>query len=93
MGFCVDKALSGEDPCLLVYNFISKDYADNWVPGEQPVPEPQLPDGWKDDVTKIVLKTITWKLSDQNPIDWCNLDGSRMNGWNIFRLSCLAWNA
>ncbi len=77
-----DKALSGEDPCLLVYNFISKDYADNWVPGEQPVPEPQLPDGWKDDVTKIVLKTITWKLSDQNPIDWCNLDGSRMNGWN-----------
>lgn len=79
-----DKALSGEDPCLLVYNFISKDYYDNWVPGDMPDPEPVLPAGWKDDVSKVIAVTdvITWKLSTSNPIDWANLDGSRMNGWN-----------
>lgn len=77
-----DPVLSGEGACLLVYNYISKEYADNWEPSEQPEPEPQLPEGWKEDVSQIVLKTITWKLSDQNPLDWCSLDGSRMNGWN-----------
>ena len=25
-----DKALSGEDPCLLVFNYISKEYKDDW---------------------------------------------------------------
>ncbi|MEZ5005050.1 MAG: hypothetical protein R2738_01735 [Bacteroides graminisolvens] len=27
-------------------------------------------------------KSITWKLSETNPLDWCGLDGTRMNGWN-----------
>jgi hypothetical protein len=29
-----DEALSADSYCLLVYNFISKDYKDNWTPGE-----------------------------------------------------------
>ena len=62
-------------------NYISQDYKENWVPEDLPDPEPQLPEGWQDDVSKVVTNTITWKLSDQNPIDWANLDGSLMNGW------------
>lgn len=77
-----DEALSGEGPALFVYNYISKDYYDNWVPADLPDPEPQLPAGWKEDVSQVVSTTITWKLSTENPIDWANLDGSRMNGWN-----------
>jgi hypothetical protein len=34
-----DPELSGEGACLLVYNFISKEYYDNWTPGEQEEPE------------------------------------------------------
>jgi len=77
-----DPVLSGEGACLLVYNFISKDYYDNWVPGEVAEPEPTLPDNWMNDVSQTVNKTIVWKLSEENPLDWANLDGSRMNGWN-----------
>ncbi len=69
-------------PSGACYNFISKEYKDNWVPGEVADPEPALPDGWKDDISQTVNKSITWKLSETNPLDWCNLDGSRMNGWN-----------
>lgn len=64
------------------YNYISKEYKENWVPGEVADPEPALPDGWKDDISQTVNKTIVWKLSESNPLDWCSLDGARMNGWN-----------
>lgn len=77
-----DPALSGEGACLLVYNFISKDYSDNWVAPETAEPEPALPDGWQDDVSQVVSTKIVWKLSESNPLDWANLDGSRMNGWD-----------
>ncbi|WP_321334041.1 hypothetical protein [uncultured Bacteroides sp.] len=69
-------------PSGVCYNYISKDYKDNWVPGETVDPEPTLPDGWMDDVSQTVNKSIKWTFSEENPIDWCNLDGSRMNGWN-----------
>lgn len=69
-------------PSGACYNFISKEYKDNWVPGEVADPEPALPDGWQDDISQTVNKSITWKLSETNPLDWCNLDGSRMNGWS-----------
>lgn len=63
-------------------NFISKEYKENWTPGETVDPEPVLPDGWKDDVSQTVITSVKWVLSDKNPLDWCGLDGSRMNGWN-----------
>lgn len=77
-----DAALSGEGACLLVYNFISKDYSDNWVAPETAEPEPALPDGWQDDVSQVVSTKIVWKLSESNPLDWANLDGSMKNGWD-----------
>lgn len=69
-------------PSGVCYNYISKEYKDNWVPGEVADPEPALPDGWQDDISQTVNKSITWKLSETNPLDWCGLDGSRMNGWS-----------
>ncbi|MCU4157705.1 hypothetical protein J1N10_17150 [Carboxylicivirga sp. A043] len=74
-----DEALSGEGPCLLVYNFVSKDYFDNWVPEETEDPEPILPDGWKDDVSATTSTSIKWVLSPETPFNWANLDGSLMN--------------
>lgn len=77
-----DKALSGEDPCLLVYNYISKEYRDSWTPGETAEPEPALPDGWQDDIGRLVTTSIKWVLSPTTPFNWANLDGSLMNAWN-----------
>lgn len=77
-----DPVLSGEGVCLLVYNFISKDYKDNWVPGEVAEPEPALPEGWQDDISQTVSKSVKWVLSPVTPFNWANLDGSLMNaGW------------
>lgn len=74
-----DPVLSGEGACLLVYNFISKDYKDNWTPGVVAEPEPTLPDGWQTDVSQTTSKTIKWVLSTETPFNWANLDGSLMN--------------
>lgn len=77
-----DATLSGEGACLLVYNFISKDYKDAWVPGEVVEPEPTLPTGWQTDISQTVSKSIKWVLSPETPFNWANLDGSLMNaGW------------
>lgn len=77
-----DPVLSGEGACLLVYNFISKGFSDNWIPGEVPEPEPTLPDGWQDDVTVDVSYIKKWVLSPETPFNWFNLDGTSMNsGW------------
>jgi hypothetical protein len=78
-----DKGLSGEEPCWYVWNFVSKEYAENYVPEDLPDPEPALPDGWQDDISQVVSTSITWKFSENNPIDWANLDGSLMNGWQV----------
>ncbi|HNX89204.1 MAG TPA: hypothetical protein PKH58_08985 [Paludibacteraceae bacterium] len=74
-----DPTLSGEGACLLVYNFISKDYYDNWVPPVVTEPEPQLPTGWQTDISQTVSKSIKWVLSPETPFNWANLDGSLMN--------------
>lgn len=85
LGVLRDAALSGEGEVILSYNFISKKFSDAYKEEPEPEvdPEPQLPDGWEMDVSQIVSNTITWKLSTKNPVDWANLDGSRMNGWNV----------
>ncbi len=82
LGVLRDPVTSGEGICLLVYNYISKDYYDNWVPGETEEPEPSLPDGWKDDISQSVQTSVKWVLSPETPFNWANLDGSLMNEWN-----------
>ena len=71
-----------DDPSGTVYNYISKEYKDAWVPGVVVEPEPTLPDGWQTDISQTVNKSVKWVLSPETPFNWANLDGSLMNaGW------------
>ena len=72
---------NSEGPWWLIWNFVSKEYADNYVPVDQPDPEPALPDGWKDAVSEISTTKIVWNMSPDVPFDWANLDGSLMNNF------------
>lgn len=72
---------NSEGPWWLIWNFVSKEYADNYVPVDQPDPEPALPDGWKDAVSEISTTKIVWNMSPDVPFDWANLDGTLMNNF------------
>lgn len=61
-------------------NYVTKDFFDNYVE-DTTEPEPALPEGWKDDVSQTVITSVKWVLSENNPLDWANLDGSLMNNW------------
>ncbi len=72
---------NSEGPWWLIWNFVSKEYADNYIPEDQPDPEPTLPDGWQDMVSQVVTNEIKWTMSPDVPFDWANLDGSLMNNF------------
>lgn len=72
---------NSEGAWWLVWNFVSKEYADNYVPEDQPEPEPTLPEGWEDVVSEVVTTKIEWHMSVDTPFDWANLDGSLMNNF------------
>lgn len=74
-----DAALSGEGACLLVYNFIAKDYSDSWVAPDQPDPEPPYDGDANEDLTTAVSTTKTWKIDMDIPYNWHGLDGSALN--------------
>lgn len=76
LGVLRDAALSGESACLLVYNYISKDYKDNWVAGEE---EPPYDGNANDDLT--TTSTKVWNMSTKTPYNWANLDGSLIYNW------------
>ncbi len=62
-----------------VINYVSKDYADNYVPGgagQEPTVE--LPAGWQAELTNE-FRYATWILDEDVPFDWCGLDGKRLN--------------
>lgn len=77
-----DPVLSGEGACLLVYNYISKDYFDNWVPGEVAEPEPPYTGNPNDDLTTSVTTKKKWAMSLNTPYNWAGLDGAFLNTWN-----------
>ena len=74
-----DAALSGEGKCVFCWNFVSKEYADNYVPEITEDPTPELPDNWYDEVSQIVTNKIVWTLSADSPFDWFELNGKRKN--------------
>lgn len=61
-------------------NYVTKDYFENYVPDA--APEPELPDGWRDDVTQSTSTVLTWGISPDTPMNWCTLSGAFMNNWN-----------
>jgi len=81
MQLAVLRDNSSEGKCLLVYNFISKDYSDNWTPKVVNYAEPI-----KTSFTKADL-VGTWKynLIGQNWISWevkgSGTGGSQENNW------------
>jgi hypothetical protein len=98
LGVLRDRDVDGEGPAILVYNFISKEYSDNYVPE---VEEPSGPDEGFDPefAPGELLNMLTggpssgrlWKLdAEGNPIDWLasgigwttSSDDSRDWGWN-----------
>ena len=69
---------------LLVFNFITQEYSDSWVPEDLPDPNPAIDlDG--DTVDELLSTTTTtsktWYLSPDSPFDWTDLNGNLLNGW------------
>jgi len=77
MQLAVLRDQSDEGNCLLSYNFISEEYRDNWTPESNDNTEvvPTLADDWRDYVEPKTSHEMTFKLSDENPFDWCDLEG------------------
>jgi len=76
---------SCEGPATLVFNFISKEYSDNWVPKDVPDPTPaiDLNGGTVDDLLSTTTTTTkTWSLSKDSPFNWSDLNGELLNIWN-----------
>lgn len=74
-----DEGLSGEGAALFVYNFISKEYADNWVPDNQPDPEPPYDGNANVDLTTNTSTSKKWVVDTNYPYNWHNLKGEELN--------------
>lgn len=80
----VMRDYSGEDPWWLVWNYVSKEFADNYVPEVPPVteePEPELPEGWESIISGVTTNNVKWTMSASTPYDWANLDGTFINNF------------
>lgn len=76
---------SCDGAATLVYNFISKEYSDNWVPTAVADPNPSidLNGGTVDDLLSTTTTTTkTWHLSKDTPFNWTDLNGTFLNNWN-----------
>lgn len=82
LGVLRDPVLSGEGAALFVFNYISKDFYDAWVPGDQPEPEPPYTGNANDDLTTSTSTKKTWGLSLKTPYNWTNLAGEFLNTWS-----------
>jgi len=83
-----------ESPCLLVYNFISKEFNDNWVPPPPAIKQPD--EGYNPtfdpgELLAMLTGTSTgrfWVLDGTgNPIDWVG----KGNGWTTDKNSSYNW--
>ncbi|MDE6654095.1 MAG: hypothetical protein K2K37_06880 [Muribaculaceae bacterium] len=61
-------------------NYVTKDYFENYAQDETE-PEPELPNGWRDEISQTVVTSVKWVFSDKNPLDWFQLNGTAMNNW------------
>ncbi|MCV9385109.1 hypothetical protein [Reichenbachiella ulvae] len=77
LGFLRSADCDGE--AMLVFNYISKEYAENWVPEDQPDPEPPYDGNANDDLTTNVSTTKTWAMDTNYPYNWFGLDGTPLN--------------
>ena len=65
----------------MIFNYISKEYSDNWVPPVQEDPNFTFEDiNQKDALT--VTNSRTWKFDLNVPYNWTDLNGNFLNNWN-----------
>ena len=89
-----DPNTSGEGEWWLIWSYVSKDWADSYVPGDQPDPVPNI-DGDANDII-TTTRTKSWVLSLNSPYDWATLEGDMMNGFsspNDYNNGWSAYNA
>lgn len=72
---------NGDAASMTVYNYISKEYRDNWVPSNQPDPEPPYEGDPNDDLTTSVSTKKKWVMSLNTPYNWTGLGGNFLNAW------------
>lgn len=88
------KRTNSEGPWWYIWNFVSKDYADNYVP---PVTEPVVDEGYNPTFAPGELLTMltggagagrVWKLdAGGNPVDWVG----KGKGWTVNSTSSYNW--
>lgn len=67
---------------FIIFNYITKEYSDNWVPEDLPDPNPPIDLGGGTLSGLIsVSSSKTWSLSPDSPFDWTDLNGNLLNGW------------
>jgi len=72
---------NADDAAMVVYNYISKDYRDNWVPGEVAEPEPPYDGEANTDLTTSTSTKKKWTMSLNTPYNWTGLGGNFLNSW------------
>jgi len=71
---------------LEVFNYVSKEYADNYVPPIDQNPQPTLPETWKEDISSLnkspnTYREIKWVLTDEgDAAAYYDLYGKYVNG-------------
>lgn len=73
------EEVSGESEWWMIWNYVSKEYADNYVPEETEDPVPPI-DGDPNDVL-TTTRTKVWTLSLDSPYDWADLNGGLLNNF------------
>ncbi|MFT3740224.1 MAG: hypothetical protein QM786_15855 [Breznakibacter sp.] len=78
-----DEALSGEGRCVYCWNFVSKEYADNYTPTvvKDFTLEEKYADTKKINWQSYISGITDWTLSNESPFDWFNLKGERINSY------------
>jgi hypothetical protein len=69
---------NSEGPWWYIFNYVSKTYADNYVPAFKPDPN----FNFGDQMSILAGNSVcTWRMDTISPFDWAKLDGTLMNNW------------
>lgn len=77
-----DPALSGEGECWYVWNFVSKDYRDNY--NVEVTHKITLPEGWRNYILPMNQRETKYKFVGDEPFAWFDLDGNKISREGAF---------
>jgi len=73
------RKTSCDGAAMLVFNYLSKEYSDNWVPVEEGDPEPPYDGDANGDLTTNTSTSKTWIIDLAYPYNWHDLGGAALN--------------